>query len=107
MGVPLTAVKIKSIIRVAHISQKQVKKFDGGGMYIRAKPDGSASWNLKYMFGGKEQLMSFGTYPQVSLALARDLAIDAKRKIAEGINPTEERRQERVADQTALRNTFK
>ncbi|MGY8605422.1 Arm DNA-binding domain-containing protein [Gluconobacter cerinus] len=42
------------------------------GLFILIQPNGSRLWRMNYRFGGREKLLSFGAYPKVSLALARD-----------------------------------
>ena len=52
--------------------EKSYKKFDGGGMFLLIKPDGSKYWRLKYNYVGKEKLIALGVlYPTVSLKEAR------------------------------------
>ena len=51
--------------------EKNYKKFDGGGMFLLIKPDGSKYWRLKYTYAGKEKLLALGIYPEVSLKDAR------------------------------------
>lgn len=80
-----------------------MKRFDERGLFFLAKPTGSAGWRLKFTLAGKEKLISLGQYPEVSLAMARDRRDEERRKIADGINPAEERRNERGARE----NTFK
>jgi hypothetical protein len=49
-------------------SAKPSKLFDGGGLFLLVMPNGSKLWRLKYRFGGKEKLLSFGAFDLVSLA---------------------------------------
>jgi hypothetical protein len=96
----LTARDITSAIQTAKTAGKPKKKFDVGahpGLFLYAKPNGTALWRLKFMLGGKEKLISLGRFPDVTLKMARDKAIDARRTIDGGVNPAEERRTERVA----------
>lgn len=67
--------------------------FDGGGLYLLVKQDGSKHWRVKYRFAGIDKLTSFGKYPQISLLLARQKLTELKAKIADGINPAEEKAQ--------------
>ena len=59
-------------------AEKPYKRADTGGLFILVQPNGSRLWRMKYRFGGREKLLSFGAYPEVSLAAARD-ARDAAR----------------------------
>ncbi|MGE3550888.1 MAG: tyrosine-type recombinase/integrase [Geobacter sp.] len=71
--------------------------FDGGGLFLLVTPSGGKLWRLKYRFGGKPCLLSLGKYPEVSLADARQLREDARKKIAAGINPSDDRKQKKAA----------
>jgi integrase len=94
---PLTARDIASAIQAAKTAGKPIKKFDERGLFLFAKPNGSALWRLKFILRDKEKLISLGRFPDVSLKMARDKAVDARRTIDGGVNPAEERRAERVA----------
>lgn len=80
----LTALRIKAA--------KPGKHFDGGGLYLRVKQGEAGSWRLKYRFGGKECLLSFGTYPEVSLAEARRRRDEARALMRDGKDPSAERK---------------
>jgi hypothetical protein len=88
----LTDVVIKSTNAVA----KPRKLFDGAGLYLLIMPSGGKYWRLKYRFGGNEKSLSLGIYPDVTLAAARRLRDEARALLAAGVNPSEERRQERA-----------
>ena len=66
---------------------KLQKHADGGGLYIHVSPNGSKLWKMAYRFNGKQKSLSFGPYPLVSLKLAREKRDDAKRQLAEGVDP--------------------
>ena len=82
-------------IKQAKTGQKQYKLFDGGGMFLLVHPNGSKYWRMKFSFQSKSKLASFGVWPDVSLKEAREKRYEAKKKIKDGINPIEEKRQER------------
>ena len=69
--------------KTAKPSEKPFKKFDGGGLHLLIKPNGSKLWRLKYRYLGKEKLLSIGAYPIISLAEARDARDKAKRLLAQ------------------------
>ncbi len=96
---PLTDVAIRS----AKPSAKPVRLFDAGGLYLEISPAGGKLWRLKYRFGGKEKRLALGTYPQVTLAEAREKRDQARRLLAGGIDPSEEKKAEKRARQG---NTF-
>jgi hypothetical protein len=85
---------------------KTIRLWDGRGMYLEISPKGGKWWRLKYWFGGKERRMSLGVYPDVSLADAREKREEARRKVAAGIDPAEQRKAEAVALIEITENTF-
>ena len=91
-------------IRRAKPAERPQKLSDGGGLYLLLQPNGSRWWRLKYRIEGKEKLLSLGVYPTVTLAMAREARDDAKRKIAQGIDPSKARRAAQDAEATP--NTF-
>lgn len=86
---PLTDTATKN----ARPGSKPLKLADERGLYLLVNPNGSKLWRLKFRFGGKEKLLALGAYPDVSLKAARDRREEARRQIANGIDPTVERRQ--------------
>ena len=70
---------------------KPFKLVDGRGLHILVCPTGGKLWRLKYRFGGKEKLLSFGPYPATSLATARRKRDEAKELLARGVNPSSKR----------------
>lgn len=66
----LTAAAIKNA--------KRGKLFDGGGLFLLTKESGARYWQMKYRIAGKERLLSFGVYPEVSLAEARQRRDEAR-----------------------------
>ena len=86
--------------------EKAYKLADGAGLYLEVVPSGSRYWRMKYRFNGKEKRMAFGVYPAVSLAQARALRDDAKKKLAEGIDPSFAKKEEKLVRDVRLHNTF-
>ena len=74
-------------IRKAKSGEKPIRLFDGGGLYLEVSPAGGKLWRLKYRFGGKEKLLALGVYPAVSLASARQKRDDARKLLADSIDP--------------------
>jgi len=74
-------------VKKAKPEAKAYKMADGGGMYLEVMPTGSKYWRLKYRFGGKEKRLAFGVYPDVSLAQARERRGDARKLLANDIDP--------------------
>lgn len=82
------------------------KKADAKGLYLEVFPNGSKLWRLKYRIAGKEKRLAFGAYPAVSLAKARQLADEARAKIADGIDPSLERKRAKAAAKISAANSF-
>src|SRR3984893_12699731 len=79
-------------IRNAKPGEKPVRLFDGGGLYLEVSPTGGRWWRLKYRFDGKEKRLSLGVYPDVSLKEARDRRNASRKLLADGIDPSENRK---------------
>jgi len=71
---------------------KEYRLFDGGGLYLSIPPKGNKRWRLKYRFNNKEKLISLGIYPNITLAKAREIREELKQLIANGIDPSEEKK---------------
>ena len=68
------------------------KHFDGGGLYLEVSATGGRYWRLKYRHGGKENRLSFGVYPEVSLKAARERQAEARAILALGDDPAAAKR---------------
>lgn len=101
---PLTDKKIKA----AKADNKDLYLFDGGGLYLQVCVSSSKLWRIKYRFDGKDKRISIGRYPDMSLKEAGEKLISIRKQAAEGINPSEKRKQdrERKKAEEDLRNTF-
>lgn len=84
-------------IRAAKPREKPFKLTDGGGLHLYITPTGAKLWRLRYELRGKEQLLSIGAYPTVSLVLARNHRDDAKRTLRNGGDPAAAFRRASVA----------
>lgn len=91
--VPLSEMKI----RTAKPEEKQITLFDGGGLFLLITPSGGKLWRFKYRFDSKEKLISLGTYPEISLADARQRRDEARQQIAHGIDPGAVRKAQKQA----------
>lgn len=81
---------------------------DGGGLYLLLKPDGARWWRWDYRrpVTGKRNTLSLGTYPEVSLASVRERHAAARKLLAEGVDPGEQRKAQKVASLELATNTF-
>lgn len=80
---PLTEIQAKK----SKPREQAYKLADGEGLFLLVQPNGSKLWRMKYRIGGKEKLLSFGAYPALSLAAARDKRTAAKALLSEGKDP--------------------
>jgi integrase len=93
-------------IRAAKHGEKPVRLFDGGGLYLELAPNGGKWWRLKYRFAGKEKRFSLGVYPHVALKQARGRRDDAKRLLANGVDPSEQRKATKAIVTERAANSF-
>ena len=93
-------------IRNAQPATKAARLFDGGGLYLEVSPAGGKLWRLKYRIGGKEKRLALGAYPAVSLAGARQRRDDARKLLADGIDPGEHRKAAKSMRAGLAANTF-
>lgn len=93
-------------VRNAKPRDKQYKLTDGGGMFLLVAPTGGRLWRLAYRYQGKQKTLALGAYPQVSLADAREKRDEAKQLLAEGIDPSENRKAEQRQTRLAAGETF-
>lgn len=70
---------------------------DGGGLYLRVDPSGAKRWAFLFQWRGRRKELSLGTLTDVSLAAARTAAQQARRQVAAGTNPIDEKRRQRAA----------
>lgn len=94
-------------IRAAKPREKQFKLNDEKGLLLIVRPTGGKLWRLKYRFAGKEQQFTIGTYPEVGLKEARERRDAARALLAQGKNPSAEKKREKVAAAISAGNTFK
>ena len=98
----LTQVNVKQ----AECREKNYKLFDGRGLYLLARTNGSKYWRFKYRYVGKERTLAFGVFPEVSLKEARDRGDDARRALRDGIDPSAQKNSVRQSYVTETHNTF-
>lgn len=87
----LTEKAIQAAIKAAVKNDKPGKVSDGAGLLLLTRPNGAGWWRFRYWIDSRENMMSLGVYPEVSLALARERRDDARKLIAAGGDPSEQR----------------
>lgn len=95
-------------IRKAKPAEKPVKMADGGGLYLLVRPDGGKWWRWDYRrpVTGKRNTLSLGTYPDTGLAVARERHAEARKLLAAGTDPGEQRKADKSVGEEKAANTF-
>ncbi len=99
---PLSDVQVKN----AKPKDKEFKLVDGFGLHLLVTPSGGKLWRFQYRFNGKQKLLSFGAYPAVTLADARQRREDAKKQLANSIDPGEVKKAQKSATVAEDENSF-
>ncbi|WP_447530105.1 tyrosine-type recombinase/integrase [Vreelandella sp. TE19] len=94
-------------VRNAKPREKTYRLADGGGMYLEVTPTGGTYWRMKYRFHGKEKRLAIGVYPAVSLAGARTSRDEARKQLAQGLDPSTSKRVTKELGKAAAESTFK
>lgn len=100
--VPLTDIKVRNVKPAG----KDVKLFDGGGLFLLVTRSGGKLWQFKYRYDGKEKKLAFGSYPEVSLADAREKRESARKLVASGVDPGVVRKAQKAARASEVENSF-
>ena len=88
---------IQAAIKSAKTADKPATVSDGGGISLICRPDGGGWWRLRYWIDSRENRLSLGTYPEVSLSDARKRRDEARKLIAAGTDPSEDRKAGKAA----------
>lgn len=99
---PLTDIAVRN---AKPDKSKTLRLKDDRGLYLEISPAGGKWWRLRYWIGGKENRLSLGVYPDVSLKDARERRDEARRQIANGIDPSQVRKAG-AAEANADKETF-
>lgn len=99
---PLSDIQLRNLKPKA----KPYKVGDFDGLYMTVTPTGSRLWNMKYRIAGREKRLSFGAYPAISLARARQLRDEARSLLAAGSDPGEIKQERKRADRERRGITF-
>jgi len=90
---PLSEVKIRN----AKSRENEYKLFDGGGLFLLVTPSGGKLWRFRYFFDKKEKKLALGTYPEISLLDARKRRDDARKLLANNVDPGAVRKAQKQA----------
>ena len=93
-------------VRAASARDKAYKLTDSRGLHLHISSTGHKSWRYKYRFQKKERLLTLGTYPEVSLAEAREKRDDAKKILREGRDPRHAVKRGRLVGDVAMSKSF-
>lgn len=92
-------------VRTAKPTDKQYKLTDGSGMHLLVHPNGSKYWRLQYRYDGKQKMLALGVYPEITLADARARRDEARKLLANGVDPGDKKKNDKVEQSKA--RTFK
>jgi hypothetical protein len=99
---PLTSLALQN----AKPKEKPYKLSDGDGLFLLVQPSGRKLWRFRYRFAGKENTLALGPFPEIPLAAARGKRDSARTLIAEGKDPAQQKKLDKIAAATAANNTF-
>lgn len=91
-------------IRTAKPDSKDKRLNDGNGLYLLIKPNGAKWWRFDYSIKGKRKTLSLGVYPDTGLKQAREKLGSAKKQIADGIDPSDTRKEIKTVEKLAREN---
>ena len=95
-----------ALIKSIKPTDKQDKHPDGKGLYLFVNPNGSKWWRFLYRYGGKQKTLSMGVYPQVTLKEARAERERMGALLAQGIDPSIERKEKKLSQAYSIENDF-
>jgi integrase len=101
---PLTDLECRRAVCPAGAARARLA--DGRGMYLEVQPNGGRYWRLKYRYGGKEKRLSLGVYPDVPLSAARLERERVRALLANGVDPSVDRKEAKVAAASEAANLF-
>ncbi|GHU99879.1 tyrosine-type recombinase/integrase [Candidatus Desulfovibrio trichonymphae] len=95
-----------TLIKSLKAAETPEKYFDGGGLFLFVPVTGSKLWRMAYRYNKKSKLLSFGEYPTVSLKSARERRDEAKKLLADDIDPRLHKKNLRAARLADEANSF-
>lgn len=86
--------------------EKDYKLSDEKGLFLLIKKNGSKYWRMKYRFQGKEKLLSFGVFPEITLKKAREKRDEARLLLVDGIDPSAHKKAQQASEKLKTANSF-
>lgn len=105
LGVCVDQLTVAAIRNVKPTTKTQ-RLFDGGGLYLEVTPTGRRYWRMKFRHAGKEKLLAFGVYPEISLAEARAKRAAARAGLRDGRDPAADRKAKKLQAVLSAETTF-
>ena len=96
-----------SIIRSEKPTDKRKQLADGNGLVLYIMPNGSKLWRYRYRYNGSPKMLSLGEYPTVTLKDARAERERVSDLLAQGIDPSIERKEKKLSQAYAIENDFR
>ena len=93
-------------VKRARPKSKPYKLSDRDGLYLLIDPSGSRVWRMNYRLRGTQRTITFGRWPELLLGEARAKLLEARRLIANGVDPVEQAKLDKIAQSIAATNTF-
>ena len=84
-------------VKAVKPAEKAFRLYDGRGLFLYVPPKGARLWRMKYRYGGREKLLAIGEWPHTSLKRARERLEQARKLLADGIDPGAKKKAERQA----------
>ena len=93
-------------VRTAKPGEKPQKLTDGKGLYLYIAPTGGKLWRYDYAFNGKRKTLALGPYPAITLADARERREEARKLLANGVDPGTVKKAQKAARLERASNSF-
>lgn len=94
-------------IQATKAREKAYGLADGNGLFLWVTPKGQKYWHFRYRLEGKQPRISLGVFPQISLAMAREKAAEARALVNRDIDPAQKRKQDKQETLEAQTHLFK
>lgn len=106
MGIETDKLTTLGVRQLAAEGAPARKHFDGGGLFLDVRANGSRYWRMAYRFAGRERLLALGVYPEVNLSEARRRRNDARSHLRNGIDPLAAKTERKTEDRRIAEAAF-